>query len=68
MIDIYHQVGRTSKSVSEAFKDAEYACAITRFEDDFSVTMRWIGYYCTRLMWSAFMGGMAVAVIYWITR
>ena len=44
MIDIYHQVGRTSRSVSEAFKDAEYACAITKFNDNIGVSLNYLSH------------------------
>jgi len=66
--DMQRDLGKTYRSVNEAFKDAEYACGITRFEDDLSVAMNWIGRCLTHVIWSAFLGGMAVAVIYWITR
>lgn len=32
--DIYHSVGRTSRTVSEAFKDADYAQAIWKYRTD----------------------------------
>jgi hypothetical protein len=32
--DIYHSVGRTHRSASEAFKDAEYAQAIWKYRTD----------------------------------
>lgn len=33
--DIYHAVGRTSRTASEAFKDADYATPIWRCSTDF---------------------------------
>jgi hypothetical protein len=32
--DIYHSVGRTSRTASEAFKDADYAQAIWKYRTD----------------------------------
>lgn len=43
--DIHHSVGRTSRTVSEAFKDADYAQAIWRCETDFDRTveiLKWV--------------------------
>jgi hypothetical protein len=43
--DIYHSVGRTHRTVSEAFKDADYAQAIWRCETDFDRTvdiLKWV--------------------------
>jgi hypothetical protein len=40
--DIYHAVGRTSRSSSEAFKDADYASAFWICESDFVATMRFL--------------------------
>jgi hypothetical protein len=43
--DIYHSVGRTHRTASEAFKDADYAQAIWRCETDFDRTvdiLKWV--------------------------
>ena len=40
--DIYHAVGRTSRSASEAFKDADYASAFWKCETDFTASMRFL--------------------------
>jgi len=43
--DIHHSVGRTHRTASEAFKDADYAQAIWRCETDFDRTvdiLKWV--------------------------
>ena len=43
--DIYHSVGRTHRTASEAFKDADYATPIWRCETDFDRTveiLKWV--------------------------
>lgn len=40
--DPRHAVGRTSRSVSEAFKDADYATALWKCESDFWYGVRFI--------------------------
>lgn len=66
--NLAHMVGRTSRSVSEAFRDAEYAYAIHKFDDDWGWMVRRFYKTTTDFVMSAFLGGMAVGFIYWITR
>jgi len=66
--DLHQIVGRTSRSVSEAFRDAEYAYAIHKFDDDWAWMVRRFYKTTTDFVMSAFLGGMAVGFIYWITR
>jgi len=39
--DPRHVAGRTSRSVSEAFKDADYACAIEKHKPDYLHALEW---------------------------
>jgi hypothetical protein len=39
--DPHHVAGRTSRSVSEAFKDADYACAIEKHKPDYLHALEW---------------------------
>jgi len=66
--DLHQIVGRTSRSVSEAFRDAEYAYAIHKFDDDWAWMVRRFYNPTIDFMVSGFLGGMAVAFIYWLTR
>lgn len=40
--DIYHTVGRTSRTASEAFKDVEYATPIWRCSTDFDRSVHFL--------------------------
>jgi hypothetical protein len=39
--DPHHVAGRTSRSMSEAFKDADYACAIEKHKPDYLHAFEW---------------------------
>ena len=66
--DPRHVAGRTSRSVSEAFKDASYACAIERHRGDWHEAVRWFHDFFMTL----FMGGCAIAlpvfIVLWLTK
>ena len=66
--DPRHVVGRTSRSVSEAFRDANYACAIEKHRGDWHEAVRWFSDFFVTL----FMGGCAIALpvlfILWLTK
>jgi hypothetical protein len=52
---VYIHSNKTHRSVSEAFRDAEYACAITKFKSDFQRTTEYIGWVA---MWVMVLGGL----------
>ena len=66
--DPHHVAGRTSRSVSEAFKDANYACAIERHKSDIRHALEFFSQFFTTL----FMGGCAIAfpilIVLWLTK
>jgi hypothetical protein len=66
--DPRHVAGRTSRSVSEAFKDATYACAIERHRGDWYEAVRWFQDFFMTL----FVGGCAIALpvlfVLWLTK
>jgi hypothetical protein len=66
--DPHHVAGRTSRSVSEAFKDANYACAIERHKSDLRHTLEFFSEFFMTL----FMGGCAIALpvflVLWLTK
>ena len=66
--DPRHVVGRTSRSVSEAFKDATYACAIERHRSDWHEGVRWFSDFFVSLL----LGGCAIALpvlfVLWLTK
>ena len=63
-----HVAGVTYRSVSEAFKDATYACAIERHRGDWYEGVKWFQEFFVTL----FMGGCAIALpvllILWLTK
>lgn len=67
-IDPYREVDRTYRSVDEAFKGAEYACAIHRHRSDWHHTLRFFSDFFTTL----FLGGCAIALpvlfVLWLTK
>jgi len=66
--DPHHVAGRTSRSVSEAFKDATYACAIEKHKSDIRHTLEFFSQFFMTL----FMGGCAIALpiflVLWLTK
>lgn len=66
--DLRQYMGRTSRSVSEAFKDADYACAITKHSPDWRLSVYWLMNRGFHFSASAFLGGVAVGFVYWLTR
>ena len=66
--DPHHVAGRTSRSVSEAFKDATYACAIERHKSDIRHALDFFSQFFMTL----FMGGCAIALpiflVLWLTK
>ena len=63
-----HVAGVTYRSVSEAFKDANYACAIHRHRSDWHEAVRWFSDFFVTLL----MGGCAIALpvlfVLWLTK
>ena len=59
---------KTHRTVSEAFRDAEYACSVTRFKDDWQLAWEFLGNsivgFCTVFGLIAF----PVLLIVWLTR
>ena len=66
--DPHHVAGRTSRSVSEAFKDATYACAIEKHRSDIRHALDFFSQFFMTL----FMGGCAIALpiflVLWLTK
>ena len=59
---------RTHRSASEAFRDAEYACAITKFKNDWQLSLE---FFCGAVMgFFTVLTVLAVPVLLlvWLTR
>lgn len=59
---------RTHRTMSEAFRDAEYACAITTFKADWKLTIDFLG----KMLYGMFSTGMMifipVLIVMWLTK
>jgi hypothetical protein len=64
----FGMVGKTYRTASEAFKDAEYASGITKFHREIPRALNHFEEIVYNVSISAFLGGMAIGLIYWITR
>ena len=65
---IHHAVGRTSRSVSEAFKDADYATPIWKCESDFNAGIRFLGGAIYGFATIGVVLMLPVLLIMWITK
>jgi hypothetical protein len=66
--DIYHAVGRTSRSASEAFKDADYASAFWKCETDFTAAMRFLKGMMEGMFTVFMMLFIPVLILIWLFR
>lgn len=66
--DPRHVVGRTSRSVNEAFRGAEYACSIYRHKSDVRHALEFFSEFFMTLL----LGGCAIALpilfVLWLTK
>lgn len=53
------------RTVSEANRDARYACAIQTFRSDAKLTLDFLSNAVLGFLWVAVVGGGVVAVVYW---
>jgi hypothetical protein len=66
--DTRHAVGRTSRSASEAFKDASYAQAVWKCESEFEYAVRFIGDMVNG-MFTVFMYlAIPILLVMWLFR
>ena len=61
-------MGKTYRSLSEANRDAQYACAIQTFKSDFKLAMEFIGQAILGGLWVLVFVGGAIGLIYWLTK
>jgi len=59
---------KTHRTASEAFRDAEYACAITKFKNDWQLSLEFI----MDMLYGMFSTGLVllipVLLVMWLTR
>lgn len=56
------------RTLSEANRDARYACAIQGFKSDFKLTMDFIGGAVIGAVWTAIAVGGIGGLVYWVMR
>lgn len=54
------------RTVSEATRDAQYACAIQVFKSDTKLALDFLSNALLGFMWVAVIGGSVFALIYWL--
>lgn len=59
-------MGKTFRSVSEANRDAQYACAIQTFKSDFKLSMEFLGQAILGFLWTGVFLGAVIALVYWL--
>lgn len=58
-------MGKTFRSVSEANRDAQYACAIQTFKSDFKLAMDFLANAVIGFLWTGVFIGAVVGLVYW---
>jgi hypothetical protein len=66
--DIYHAVGRTSRTASEAFKDADYASPIWRCSTDFDRGLHFLKEATLGFAQVGLLVGGTIFLILWVIR
>jgi len=66
--DLQHAVGRTHRSASEAFRDAEYATAIYRHKSDLREALDWFGELFMTFFWIGAGMALPIALALWLFR
>jgi hypothetical protein len=66
--DPHHVAGRTYRSVSEAFKDANYACAIYKHKSDLREALEWFSDFFMTLFWGGCAIAFPILIVVWLTK
>jgi hypothetical protein len=66
--DPRHVAGRTSRSMSEAFKDADYACAIERHKPDYLHALEWFSELFMFFFWVGLAISLPIVLVIWLFR
>ena len=67
-IDPYREIDRTYRSVDEAFKGAEYACAIHRHTPEWRHAVRWFSDLFAVFFWAGCAITFPIALFIWLTK
>ena len=66
--DPRHVAGRTSRSVDEAFKDANYACAIEKHKSDLRHFLEFFSDFFMTLFWGGFAIALPILAVLWLFK
>ena len=66
--DPHHVAGRTSRSVSEAFKDANYACAMEKHKSDLRHFLEFFSDFFMTLFWGGFAIALPILFVLWLFK
>jgi hypothetical protein len=66
--DPHHVAGRTSRSMSEAFKDADYACAIEKHKPDYLHAFEWFSQLFMFFFWVGCAMSLPIVLALWLFR
>jgi hypothetical protein len=66
--DPHHVAGRTYRSVNEAFKGAEYACAIERHKSDLTHFLEWFSDFFMTLFWGGCAIALPILAVLWLFK
>jgi hypothetical protein len=67
-IDPFRDVDRTYRSVDEAFKGAEYACAIHRHTPDWRHAVRFFSDFFAVIFWAGCAITLPIALVVWLIK
>ena len=66
--DPHHVAGRTCRSLNEAFKGAEYACAIEKHKSDLRHFLEFFSDFFMTLFWGGFAIALPILFVLWLFK
>ena len=66
--DPRHVAGRTFRSVDEAFKGADYACAVEKHKSDLRHGLEWFSDFFLTLFWGGCAIAFPILVVLWLMK
>lgn len=66
--DPHHVAGRTCRSVNEAFKGWEYACAVEKHKSDFRHAVEWFSDLFACFFWAGCAFAIPILFVLWISK
>lgn len=66
--DLQHAVGRTHRSASEAFRDAEYSIAIELHKSDWAMALEWFGELFMTFFWIGAGISLPILFVLWLFK